>query len=143
MYVKKNTSFSISHLNVNNCVVDNPKDIAENLNDFFVKVGPETEKTVPVTHNMSHKKFMKNRIDYSMIIAHISDDEVLDLIKKLPVKGSGPVSIPLDLLKLVADIIVFPLCYIINISFSTGVFPECLKVAKVGRGWEGLGGVFL
>ena len=131
VYVKKNTSFSISHLNVKNRVIDDPQDIAENLNEFFVKVGPETEKTVPVTPNMSHKKFMKNRIDYSMIIAHITNEEVLELIKKLPVKGSGPSSIPLDLLKVVADIIVFPLCYILNVSFSTGVFPECLKVAKV------------
>ena len=27
--------------------------------------------------------------------------------------------------------IVIPLCYIINISFSTGVFPNILKIAKV------------
>ena len=131
VYVKKNTSFSISHLNVKNRIIDDPQDIAENLNDFFVTVGPETEKSVPVTPNMSHKKFMKNQNIFSMIIAHISNDEVLELIKSLPVKGSGPASIPLDLLKVVADIIVFPLCFIINTSFSTGVFPECLKVAKV------------
>ena len=86
------------HLNIKDRVIDDPKDIAENLNDFFVKVGPETEKTVPVTPNMSHKKIMKNRINLSMIIAHITDEEVLDLIKKLPAKGSGPTSIPLDLL---------------------------------------------
>ena len=130
VYVKKNTSFSISHLNIKDRVIDDPKDIAENLNDCFVKVGPETEKTVPVTPNMSHKKFMKNRINFSMIIAHITDEEVLDLIKKLPAKGSGPTSIPLDLLKVIADIIVFPSCYIINVSFSTGVFPDCLKIAS-------------
>ena len=129
--MKKNTSFSISHLNVKNKIVDDPKDIAENLNDFFVTVGPETEKTVPVTPNMSHKRFMKSQNDFSMIIAHISENEVLELIKSLPVKGTGPASIPLDLLKVVADLIVIPLCYIINVSFSTGVFPECLKVAKV------------
>ena len=131
VYVKKNTSFSLSHLNVKNRIIDDPKDIVENLNDFFVTVGPETEKTVPITPNISHKKFMKRQNDYSMIIAHITNEEVLDIIKSLPTKGTGPASIPLDLLKLVADLIVFPLCYIINVSFSTGVFPECLKVAKV------------
>ena len=35
------------------------------------------------------------------------------------------------MLKVVADIIVIPLCRIINLSFSTGVFPDILKVAKV------------
>ena len=114
-----------------NRIIDDPKDIVENLNDFFVTVGPETEKTVPITPNISHKKFMKRQNDYSMIIAHITNEEVLDIIKSLPTKGTGPASIPLDLLKVVADLIVFPLCYIINVSFSTGVFPECLKVAKV------------
>ena len=98
VYVKKSTSFSISHLNVKNKIIDDPKEIAENFNDFFVTVGPETENTVPVTPNMSHRRFMKNQNDYSMIIAHISNEEVLDLIKSLPVKGTGPASIPLDLL---------------------------------------------
>ena len=49
----------------------------------------------------------------------------------LPSKGSGPSSIPLTMLKEAADIIVGPLCYIINVSFSTGVFPDALKIAKV------------
>ena len=34
------------------------------------------------------------------------------------------------LLKSVADLIVTPLCRIINLSFSSGVFPDVLKVAK-------------
>ena len=122
--MKKNTSFSISHLNVKNKIVDDPKDIAENLNDFFVTVGPETEKTVPVTPNMSHKRFMKSQNDFSMIIAHISENEVLELIKSLPVKGTGPASIPLDLLKLAADLIVFPLCYIHSSHPKRGVHPK-------------------
>ena len=35
------------------------------------------------------------------------------------------------MLKVVSDIIVVPLCHILNLSFSTGVFPNALKVAKV------------
>jgi len=36
-----------------------------------------------------------------------------------------------ELLKLIADLIVTPLCKIINHSFSTGIFPDALKVSKV------------
>ena len=68
---------------------------------------------------------------FELIIAHISEQEVLDIINGFQNKGSGPASIPLDMLKLVADIIVVPLCYIINLSFSTGIFPDALKIAKV------------
>ena len=42
--VKKSTKFSISHLNVKGKVIDEPIDIANNFNDFFVNVGPQTEK---------------------------------------------------------------------------------------------------
>ena len=64
-------------------------------------------------------------------MAHISEDEILKIIQSLPIKSTGPASIPLKLLKLVANIIVTPLCHLINVSFSTGVFPNNWKVAKV------------
>ena len=35
------------------------------------------------------------------------------------------------LLKDVADLIITPLCHIINLSFSSGIFPDLLKVSKV------------
>ena len=66
-----------------------------------------------------------------MIIAHISEQEILDVIKALANKSSGPASIPLKLLIIAADLIVVPLCRIINLSFNCGVFPDVLKVAKV------------
>ena len=101
------------------------------FNYFFTSVGPQTEKTVPRVPNKCPSMYLKNRNAYDLIITHISEEEVLDLINSLANKSSGPASIPLRLLKLVADLIVAPLCYIINISFSTGVFPTILKVAKV------------
>ena len=42
--MKKSVKFSISQLNVNGKIVDDPTLIAEKLNKFFVNVGPETEK---------------------------------------------------------------------------------------------------
>ena len=86
---------------------------------------------MPKVPNITLDKFLKNRNQFNLIIAHISDEEVLDIISGPPNKGTGPASIPLKLLKVVADIIVVPLCRIINLSFSTGEFPDILKVAKV------------
>ena len=34
-------------------------------------------------------------------------------------------------LLIVADLIVIPLCKLVNVSFSTGVFPDVLKIAKI------------
>ena len=129
--VKKPANFCISQLNIKGKIIDDPTAIANNFNNFFVNVGPETEKSIPKVPHMSPNKFLKNRNQFNLIIAHISEQEVLDIITALPNKGTGPASIPLRLLKIAADLIVIPLCRIINASFSTGIFPDILKTQKV------------
>ena len=128
---KNTVSHSISQLNINGKIIDNPKDIANSANDFFVNVGNEIEKTVPKVNHISPEKFLKNRNQVNFIIAHITNEDVLKIIKSLPNKSTGPASIPLKMLHVVADLIVFPLCHIINVSFTTGEFPDMLKVAKI------------
>ena len=130
--VKKTSNFTISQLNIKGKMIDNPEEINNSFNNFFVNVGPDTEKTVPKVPNISHEKFLKNRNQIELIIAHISEEEVLEILKSLPTnKGTGPASIPLKFLLIVADLIIVPLCNLINVSFSTGVFPDILKIAKV------------
>ena len=73
------------------------------------------------------ENFLKNKNQYNLISAHISNEEVLEIIKSLNNKYTGPSSIPLNLLQTVTDLIVFPLCHIINTSFSKGIFPEKLE----------------
>ena len=101
------------------------------LNDYFVNVGPNAEKDVPKVPNISPEHFLKNRNRFNFIIAHISNEEILGIIKSLPNKATGPSSIPLKLLHIVVEVIVFPLCHVINMSYSKGVFPEKLKIVKV------------
>ena len=108
--VKKSTKFSISHLNVNGKIVDQPMDIANNLNNFFVNVGPQTEQSVPKVPHKSPNEFLKNRNQFDFIIAHISEDEVVAIIAALPMKSIGPHSIPIRFLKIVAEIVAIPLC---------------------------------
>ena len=58
------------------------------LTIFFVNVGPETEKSVPKVNLMSPEKFLGNRNQFNFIIVHISEDEILGIIKNLPNKWS-------------------------------------------------------
>ena len=46
-------------------------------------------------------------------------------------KAVGPYSIPVYLLKILSEYIAVPLCDLINDSFSSGVFPDLMKLAKV------------
>ena len=96
-----------------------------------MNVGSSTEKTIPKVPNVSPSKFLRNRNQINVIIAHISNEEILDIVNSLENKSTGPFSIPLKLLSLIPDLIIIPLAYIINFSLSTGEFPDLLKLVKV------------
>ena len=127
----KSNSKGLSQLDVNGSIINDPKKIANHVNNFFVNVGPDLDKSIPRINHVSPSNYLKNRVQLNFLIAHVSNDDVIKIIQSLPSKGTGPTSIPLRMLKVAADLIAIPLCYIINISFTTGVFPDALKVAKV------------
>ena len=89
------------------------------------------KKTIPKVLEVLPSKYLRNRNQMNFIIAHISNEEILDIINSLENKSTGPTSIPLKLLSLIPDLIITPLAYIVNLSLTTGEYPELLKVVKV------------
>ena len=115
----------------NNRTIDEPKEVSNTFNNFFVNIGPKTEKEIPYSFK-SPTSYLKNRIDTNFFIAHTSEDEILKIILSLDDnKSSGPSSIPIKLLKIAAPYVITPLSDIVNHSFLTGVFPSAIKIAKV------------
>ena len=70
-------------------IVDNDSQIASYFNEFFINVGSSTENTVPKVPNISPSKFLK----FNFVIAHVTNEEVLDIVNALDNKSSGPSSI--------------------------------------------------
>ena len=103
----------------------------KNFNYFFVNIGPDTDSKIPVSQNITPEKFLKDRNQLDFVIALVSEEEVLEIINTLDNKSMGPNSIPLKLLKLIPDLIITPLCRLINMSFTSGKFPDLLKIVKV------------
>ena len=61
-----------------------------------------------------------------------NQDEILEIIKTFKSKNSsGYDGISTQLLKQIIYYIVSPLEYIFNLSLSTGICPDLLKIAKV------------
>ena len=129
--IKNPKGTSIDQLKVNNKTIDNPKEIAEEVNTFFTKIGPNTEKEIPHNPVIKPENYLKNRNQHNFIFANITNEEVIDIISELENKSPGPQSIPINLLKLIADLIINPLCNIITNSLITGIFPDALKISKV------------
>ena len=56
--IKNPTVSKIAQLNVKGRIFDNPNDIAEKVNDFFVNIGPNTEMEIPKVPNVAPSKFL-------------------------------------------------------------------------------------
>ena len=128
----KNPSYSaISQLKVKGEIIHNPEDISNTFNTFFTDIGPNTNKIIPKNPVDKPEKFLRERNPFEFLIAHTSNEEILEIISQLENKSTGPQSIPIKLLKIIPDLILVPLCRIISTSFMTGIFPDALKISKV------------
>ena len=97
----KKVSSKTAQLKVNGKIIEGDQELANKFNEFFVNVGPNTESTIPKVPNLSPSKFLRNRNMTNFIIAHISNEEIVQVIDSLPNKSSGPSSIPLKLLSMI------------------------------------------
>ena len=69
--IKNSVNPKIAQLNIKGRVIDEAKLVVNEFNDFFVNVGPNTEKEVPKVQNIFPDNFLKNRNQFNFIIAHI------------------------------------------------------------------------
>ena len=61
-------------LNVKGRIYDNPKDIAEKVNVFFINIGQDKEMEIPKVPNIFPSKFLKQRNQFNFLIACISNN---------------------------------------------------------------------
>ena len=129
--IKNPKGTSISQIKIDERIIEDPREIAESLNNYFVDIGKNTDMNIPINPVIKPEIYLKNENLNNFIISEVTNEEILEIITNLVNKSSGPQSIPTDLLKLVADLIITPLSKLISNSFNTGVFPDALKVCKV------------
>ena len=104
--------------------------IAEQLNKYFVEVGPNLSKNLtPGPKNFSE---YLQPVDYEFNFSKITNNAVFRKIIKLKsTKGAGPDNIPSKLIKDSAAVITPYLSYIFNRSLSEGKFSNDWKNARI------------
>ena len=130
--MKPNSSDTLSHLvDDNGSKISDPVHIANEFNKYFTKVAKGITKNVPRTQK-SPLSYLSNPNSDSFFTSPCTVTEVSNVIQ-LPKNGksSGPNSIPVTLLKILNYSISSDLSVLINESFTTGTFPDKLKIAKV------------
>ena len=116
---------------IDNCLKTNPTDISEGFNAYFSSVA---EKLLPkhTTGTKHFSEFLSDRINHNIILESADVVEIITIINSLDInKGTGPYSIPGNILKALKANLCHPLKTIINMSFATGTYPDQLKIAKV------------
>ena len=120
----------ISHLVYNGSEINDSKKMANIFNEFFVNISSKINEKIPRTKKLA-LDYLHSNIDSSFFISPVTTLEIVDIISSLKNgKAAGPFSIPINLLKILSNLIAEPLCTIVNGSFSTGIFSDDLKLAK-------------
>ena len=120
-----------STLLVQNQLISDPKQIANEFNTYFSKVAENLQSKIH-TQGQDFRKYMDNPNEHTVFLAPTSPLEVLNIITlNIRNKATGPQSIPFTILHLIKNIIAQPLSDILNLSFQTGIYIDQLKISRV------------
>ena len=112
-------------------VFTDPQNISNKFNDFFVNIGPKLASNIHNT-GKNYYDYLKGVNPSSMYLKPIVEMDIIKIIDKFSVnKGAGNDNIGNFIIKRVANEIAKPLTMLFNLSITTGIVPEKLKIAKV------------
>ena len=127
---KLQDSLTDSMVDSNGKTLDNDKDIADNLNNFFVNIGSDLTKNIPRSNNYKH--YLRNTLTVPFRFQKISTDKTLKIVKSMENKlTEGLDGMSNKLIKNIISSIADPLTTVINKSLEEGIFPDEMKIAKI------------
>ena len=131
---KSNSASTINSLKVGNSETDDPAEIANGFNDFFINIADNIKEPTEPTSHEKLKEYCKEKIPEDVVfdLPMLTKDKVIKYLKHLDIrKSTGTDDIGPRLLRMSSPIIAESLTYICNLSIKTGSFPERWKEAKV------------
>jgi hypothetical protein len=113
------------------CLTD-AKTIADGFNNFFTNIGPELANKITPPQDKSYQTYLSDIIDCQFKFQLVTSETVGKAIDNLKSKTStGTDGLSNKLIKSIKQEILEPITTIVNQTFSTGIFPDRLKLAKV------------
>ena len=125
---KEDVASTITH---ENKTITDSKQIAELFNQYFGTIAEKTKTKICNTPK-SYNDYLNSPKENSIFLKPTSSTEITNIILSFSDrKAIGPESIPNRILKILAPSLSIYISNIINLSFETGVFPQCLKYASI------------
>ena len=98
---------------------------------FFTNIGPNLANKIPSTSSVFNS-FFGDEIIETITLKPVTIEELNDISKSFDSgKAPGYDNILMNVIKKSLALISIPLVHVINVSLTTGVFPDKLKAAKV------------
>ena len=120
-----------SCFNNNGTDICDKQEIVENFNDYFVNIGNRLAAAIPDAKR-HFSDYLNNPSCNSFSLFPTDASEICKIVDGFKNKWSaGCDEIPVNILKLSIRFIAEPISKLINSSFSAGIFPNKLKIAKV------------
>jgi hypothetical protein len=114
---------------VNNKIITDSQDIANQFNQYFAEVGPKLAEKIPES-SVPFTSFLGEPSDTHFQFSTVSELKIFEVVKQLKAKWShGEDCISSNLLKIIIPIIILPLKHLINLSLKTGFVPP--QVGKI------------
>ena len=117
-------------LKQNDAIIDDSKAVAEIFSNFFSNIASDLDKKIPST-DKSPLEYLNNSVNSSFFAYPTNINEVINIIKSFPNKTVGLASIPVFIYKIISNVISPLIAQLFNESLVNGIFPDCLKVAKI------------
>ena len=127
---KKKCYGNQSEFKIEDKVINDPKEIVNRMNNFFVQIGASIQDNIPAS-NTDPVSLMRGCYDNSLFFVPTNEQEVTNVILQLKGTSSGYDNINCSILKYILPAIVKPLSHLINVSLQTGQVPQEVKIAKV------------
>ena len=128
--VKKHTK-TMDYLEVGDRKITDKQEIANHFNNFFSNLGANLTPDIPIS-NKNFREFLPPRIEDTIFVPPLTLQKTFELITSIKPKESQDFfDVSMKLLCRTAGPITAPLQYIYNLSISTGVFPDLMKISKV------------
>ena len=122
-----NNKNDINELIIHDKKIDNPNDICDLFNNYFIELTQNSKNNNHDIRNID----IDNNIN-TLFLTPVNEVDVFKLISSLNnTNSTGYDEVTTKIIKLSSKIIAPPLSYLINLSFEQGVFPFKLKESIV------------
>ena len=82
--------------------------------------------------SLSHCEFLSGCFPHSVFLSSVTPVEIVEIAKSFQSnKAVGYDKIPMSIIKQFINILAEPLSHIFNLSFTSGIFPDDMKIARV------------